>query len=165
MGYLLLIYIAKHSNFAPHQKNIWVLLTTCPNPHLCPVSLLPSYYLLWPTKYALHWTSRALLFIFYDTWILIGARVALTLSQTGVTWHTESCWICNPTLVEKCSVLSQIKTGRRYLTGLILCLLLEKLLSLKTKLLFIECMSNKVHVPKAKYISACKKQSFLSALY
>lgn len=45
IGSLLFIYIVKHSEFASHQEHIWVLLSTCPNPQLSPISLLPFHYM------------------------------------------------------------------------------------------------------------------------
>ena len=36
MGYLLFIYIVKHSGSDSHQEHIWVRLTTCPNPRAHP---------------------------------------------------------------------------------------------------------------------------------
>lgn len=60
VGYLLWIYIAKPSGSAPHQGHIWLLLTTCPNPQLGPISPLPSHYLPVPTEQALPRTSEVL---------------------------------------------------------------------------------------------------------
>lgn len=80
-----LIRVAQRSGSASHQEHIWVLLPTCPHPtaksHISP-------YLPQSTQCAPHRRRGALWCAFYDLEInrdSSGSKVAVTLSQAGVT--------------------------------------------------------------------------------
>lgn len=148
-----MIRVAQRSGSASHQEHIWVLLPTCPHPtaksHI-------SRYLPQSTQCAPHRRRGALWCAFHDLEInrdSSGSKVAVTLSQAGVTsaHRVRGAFTTS-------APLKKSNDNQQDDAPLVRCFVycLKRFLSFKQKLQFIESRN------KAKNVNA---QRFLSARY